>query len=638
MQADWERIYGQVCAEVVGRRAEIRLILAALRARRPILMLGLPGVSKSTILRAVSRAVSGADRLLQVTGDEQMSAFTLVGSFDPAMVMRSGYQPEHFVAGPLVQAMKSGGILYVEEFNRAPSGALNVLMTALADGYLEVPRFGRVEAAPGFTLVGVCNPLDDIGTTRLSRGLADRFVLIELDYQPREEELAILARRAPAAPPALAALAVAVARRSREHPDLRYGASVRGAIDFMDLLAGVPAPDREALVAVACAAYAGKVQVKPASRRRPAEVIRELLLELVPPDAGTLVENWHRAGDTFQPDSAGGALVRAGAGQAPAEARGGAVREEEGRPPPRLVELAWQGQGSGGTRGASTRRPTGAVTADLQFKVTHAVERLTTERTAPWVTPAEVDDWAALAGAVPAGRPERSGGAARRLLQPQPWALAGGGELDLEATLAHAGPDGLPGPADLRVRVRQTTAHRLAVLVDHSGSMVGRRLAVAATAAAAFARWAAAGRMPYGVYAFDQEVTVVKGLAEERDREEVIHDLLHLPEGRSTDLGAALRVAAALSDGELPLTVLLVSDCMPTRGIKTAAGLGALAEQVPGLHVCHVGDGGAGQAQDLYYWWAQRWVGPERVFPAAAPADVPELLGRLAGQPAGALL
>lgn len=195
---DWTSIYERVCGQVVGRRDEVRLILAAIAARRPILLFGLPGVSKTTILRAISRELGG--RLLQVTGDEQLTAFALVGSFDPAMVLREGYRSEHFVPGPLAQAMLTGDILYVEEFNRAPSGALNALMTALSDGYLEVPRYGRIDAAPGFTLVGVCNPLDDVGTGRLSRGLADRFVVVELDYQPREEELEIVRRRAPGAP------------------------------------------------------------------------------------------------------------------------------------------------------------------------------------------------------------------------------------------------------------------------------------------------------------------------------------------------------------------------------------------------------------------------------------------------------
>jgi MoxR-like ATPase len=184
----------RVGEEVVGRRTELRLLLAALARGKAVLLLGLPGVSKTTIVRALARHLAGGpDAFVDATGDEQLTAHALVGTFDPPMVLKDGYRPEHFVAGPLVRAMRAGGILYVEELNRAPSGALNALLTALSDGYVEVPRLGRVEAEPGFTVVGAANPLDDVGTARLSRGLADRFLVLELDYQPREEELEIAA-------------------------------------------------------------------------------------------------------------------------------------------------------------------------------------------------------------------------------------------------------------------------------------------------------------------------------------------------------------------------------------------------------------------------------------------------------------
>jgi MoxR-like ATPase len=125
----------EIGGEVVGRRAELRLLIGALRRDKAVLLLGLPGVSKTTIVRALARHLGdGADRFVDTTGDEQLTAHALVGTFDPPMVLRDGYRPEHFVPGPLVRAMRAGGILYVEELNRAPSGALNALLTAMSDG------------------------------------------------------------------------------------------------------------------------------------------------------------------------------------------------------------------------------------------------------------------------------------------------------------------------------------------------------------------------------------------------------------------------------------------------------------------------------------------------------------------------
>src|SRR5438045_2735437 len=139
----------EIGREVVGRRAELRLLLSALERGKAILLLGLPGVSKTTMVRALARRLGeGDDHFVDATGDEQLTAHALVGGFDPPMVLKDGYRPEHFVPGPLTRAMRAGGVLYVEELNRAPSGALNALLTALSDRYTEVPRLGRIDARP----------------------------------------------------------------------------------------------------------------------------------------------------------------------------------------------------------------------------------------------------------------------------------------------------------------------------------------------------------------------------------------------------------------------------------------------------------------------------------------------------------
>src|SRR5205823_645074 len=251
-----------------------------IRSRKAVLLVGLPGVSKTTMLRALAGHLGGeTDRFVDVTGDEQLTAHALVGTFDPPLVLKGGYRPEYFMPGPLARTMLAGGILYVEELNRAPSGALNALMTALSEGYLEVPRFGRIESKNGFTVVGALNPLDDVGTARLSRGLADRFLVLELDYQPRDEELVIVARRCGSGRAGFHALAVDVARESRGHPDLRHGASVRGAIDFADLLSGyeIDEIDLAALRFLGCSAYAGKIRLKPNASRRACQIVHELI-------------------------------------------------------------------------------------------------------------------------------------------------------------------------------------------------------------------------------------------------------------------------------------------------------------------------------------------------------------------------
>jgi MoxR-like ATPase len=167
----------------------------------------------------------------------------LVGHHNPARVLREDYSADNFVDGPLLEAMRSGGFLYIEEFNRAPEDTINTLLTAMAERQVAVPRAGTVTAAGTFRVIASMNPYDNVGTTRLSTSVHDRLCRLAITYQDAEAERGITALRAPLpglAPDAydrLVADAVAVTRATREHEDIRQGSSVRGAID-LTLVAG----------------------------------------------------------------------------------------------------------------------------------------------------------------------------------------------------------------------------------------------------------------------------------------------------------------------------------------------------------------------------------------------------------------
>jgi len=251
------RVRDQVRARVVGRERELDLILAAVAAGRDLLLEGPPGTSKSTLLRAIT--AEWGIPLVFVEGNADLTPAKLVGHHNPARVLREDYSPDNFVDGPLLEAMRAGGFLYVEEFNRAPEDTLNTLLTAMAERQIAVPRAGSVTAAPTFRVVASMNPYDNIGTTRLSTSVHDRLCRLAIGYQDAPSERGIVALRTLAppargtlAPPArgaplpeikpavyerLAADAVAVTRATRDHPDIRQGSSVRGAID-LTLVAG----------------------------------------------------------------------------------------------------------------------------------------------------------------------------------------------------------------------------------------------------------------------------------------------------------------------------------------------------------------------------------------------------------------
>ncbi|GEM_PF-478261 len=639
---DVERLYRLVAPRIVGRRRELRVVLSALAQGKPLLLLGLPGVSKTTILREVAAALSadGEARLYPVTGDEQLTAFSLVGSFDPALVLHGGFKPEYFTPGPLVQAMERGGLLYLEELNRAPSGVLNVLLTCLSDGYLDVPRFGRVHAAPGFTVVGACNPLDDVGTGRLARGLADRFVTLELDYQSREEEIEIVRRRARPPREGLIAFAVDVARATRTHPELRYGASVRGAIDFVHLVEGVGLEtlEQETFELLGCSAYAGKVRVKPTVARSACEIVVELMRTLLARQFGGNLEQLKLASAPWgDPVEAGveDPIVREEEGN---DRQGG---NRAGRARQRPEEIPGLAKGGGSEEAGRSRAVPVMERAQALPVSAPQVEELGADRGDALAEAAEVRRWAAQLVLRKAGELwDGHGQRANHTLQSEPWALVGQGELDLEGSLAaYVRTGGRLDTSDLRLLARAREARRYLILVDHSGSMVGRKLLLGAVLAAVLSQLSGQGRGDYAVLAFDDRVRQIKGFGEEHDLDTVVETILRLPEGRATDLSRAfLQAAELVAERPEATDCILISDCMPTRGDTSYEGLRRLAQRIPSLYVAYVEEHGAaielfgsGQRFDLYEWWARRWVGDERFQRVREVDDVVLLVDQLSG-------
>ena len=222
----------RVASHLVGRERELELSLAAVAAGRDLLLEGPPGTSKTTILKAITQ--EWGIPLLFVEGNADLTPAKLVGHHNPARVLKEDYSEENFVPGPLVEAMQTGGFLYIEEFNRAPEDTLNTLLTAMADRRISVPRVGTIVALPTFRVIASMNPYDNVGTTRLSTSVHDRLNRLAIDYQDAPSEESIVRLRSAATGELGEQLirdAVAVTRATRDHPDIRQGSSVRGAID-----------------------------------------------------------------------------------------------------------------------------------------------------------------------------------------------------------------------------------------------------------------------------------------------------------------------------------------------------------------------------------------------------------------------
>jgi magnesium chelatase subunit D len=163
-----------------------------------------------------------------------------------------------------------------------------------------------------------------------------------------------------------------------------------------------------------------------------------------------------------------------------------------------------------------------------------------------------------------------------RRLAPAP---GGEGDLDLERTLDawEPGPTRRPGAGDVVTRGWTASRRAVALVVDISGSMHGRAVALAAVAAAGVVLAAQDALVP-AVVAFGTGVRVLQAQGVRRPPEELLSELVALRGHGTTDLAAGLREAArqlagAVADQRL---VVLLSDCLHTAGADPTTALGGI--------------------------------------------------------------
>jgi MoxR-like ATPase len=153
----------------------------------------------------------------------------------------------------------------------------------MEEGEMTIQRYGTVMAIRPFTVIAAQNPYDDVGTVRISRAFMDRICLIKMAYQSEDEEREIVQLRTGINDMETVALTVQMVRATRDHEDIKLGASIRAAIDMVDLYRGMQKrtdrPRRNMLIA-ARMALANKIWLNEMTRKTSDDVIQEIWRDL----------------------------------------------------------------------------------------------------------------------------------------------------------------------------------------------------------------------------------------------------------------------------------------------------------------------------------------------------------------------
>jgi MoxR-like ATPase len=225
---------------LVGRDAEVESLLHCVQTGKHVLLEGPVGVGKTFLVNSVAKLLS--KDVVRVDGDSRYTEHKLTGWFDPPTVLKKGYGADSYFDGPLARAMRNGSLLFINELNRMPEGVQNVLLPALDEGQIEIPRIGTLKAKSGFAVIATQNPREFVATNHLSEALLDRFELITLGYQSEEDERDILRAAtlfAKKENKELLDWCVQLVRGTRSNVLFKRGASIRAGISLYDIAASL---------------------------------------------------------------------------------------------------------------------------------------------------------------------------------------------------------------------------------------------------------------------------------------------------------------------------------------------------------------------------------------------------------------
>ncbi len=182
-------LYGRITRElgrvIVGQEQVVKLLLVSLFARGHCLLVGVPGLAKTLIVRTLSQILQLSFKRIQFTPDLMPS--DIIGS--EVLQERDRRLEDQYKPGPVF-----ANLILADEINRTPPKTQAALLEAMQERKVTVGGQSRPLPDP-FLVVATQNPIEQEGTYPLPEAQLDRFMFsLYLDYPGKAEESEVVKR------------------------------------------------------------------------------------------------------------------------------------------------------------------------------------------------------------------------------------------------------------------------------------------------------------------------------------------------------------------------------------------------------------------------------------------------------------